>query len=105
MGVYHTPPLPKGTNAREGRSPVADCDTEEVLIGGLRDGQRKDYLWVVNRSFRQSRRIVLRLRGTVREAGEISPIDGLIQPAPYDAGSGRLQTTLLPGEGKLFVLV
>lgn len=105
MGVYHTPPLPKGTNALDGRSPVAECDTEEVLIGWLRDGQRKDYLWVVNRSFRQSRRIVLRLRGTVREAGEISPIDGLIQPASYDAGSGRLQTTLLPGEGKLFVLV
>lgn len=105
MGVYHTPPLPKGTNALDGRSPVAECDTEEVLIGWLRDGQRKDYLWVVNRSFRQSRRIVLRLRGAVREAGEISPIDGLIQPAPYDAGSGRLQTTLLPGEGKLFVLV
>ncbi|MGC8783360.1 MAG: hypothetical protein ACP5RN_03090 [Armatimonadota bacterium] len=105
MGVYHTPPLPKGVSALDGRSPVAECDTEEVLIGWLRDGQRRDHLWVVNRSFRQSGRIVLRLRSSVREAGEVNPIDGLIQPAAYDVGSGRLQTTLLPGEGKLFVLV
>lgn len=104
MGVYHTPPLPKGTVALDSRSPVAECDTEDILIGWLRDGQRKDYIWVVNRSFRQSRRAVLRLRAPVCEVGEINPIDGLVQPARYDASSHLLQTTLLPGEGKLFVL-
>ena len=105
MGVYHTPPLPKGTVALGNRQPVAECDTEDILIGWLRDGQRKDYLWVVNRSFRQSRRVTLRLRPSVREAGEVSGIDGLVHAAAYHASSRSLQTTLLPGEGKLFALV
>lgn len=104
MGVYHTPPLPRGTMPLDGRSPVADCDAEEVLIGWLRDGQRRDYLWVVNRSFRESRRVVLRLRDSVSEAGEVNQIDALVQPAPYDTTSRRLHTTLLPGEGRLFAL-
>jgi hypothetical protein len=104
MGVYHTPPLPKGTVALDSRSPIAECDTEEVLIGWLRDAQRRDYLWIVNRSFRQSRRVVLRLRGPVREVGVVDQIDGLTRSALYDTSSRSLQTVLLPGEGNLFAL-
>jgi hypothetical protein len=104
MGVYHTSPLPKGTVALDNRSPVVECDVEHVLLGWLRDGQRRDYLWVVNRSFQQSRRVLLRLRTSVSEVGEVNQMDGLVQPATYDVSSRRLQTALLPGEGKLFVL-
>jgi len=74
------------------------------LLGWLRDGQRRDYLWVVNRSLRQNRRATLRLRASVRELGEVNQGDGLVQPASYDASRRCLQITLLPGEGKLFVL-
>lgn len=104
MGVYHIPPLPKGTVALDSRSPVAECDAEDILIGWLRDGQSKDYLWVVNRSFRQSRRVTLRLRASVHEVGEVSQMDGLVQPVPYDASNRSLQIPLLPGEGRLFAL-
>ncbi|GIV20939.1 MAG: hypothetical protein KatS3mg023_2690 [Armatimonadota bacterium] len=103
-GVYHTPPLPKGTVALDSRSPITECDAEDTLLGWLRDGQRRDYLWVVNRSFRQSRRVLLRLRASVSEVGEVNQIDGLVQPVSYDASSRRLPIALLPGEGKLFVL-
>ena len=104
MGVYHTPPLPKGTVGLDSRSPVTECDTEDILLGWLRDGQRRDYLWVVNRSLRQNRRATLRLRASVRELGEVNQGDGLVQPASYDASRRCLQITLLPGEGRLFVL-
>lgn len=104
VGVYHTPPLPKGAVALDGKSPVAECNAEQTLVGWLRDGQRRDYLWVVNRSFRQSQRVVLRLRASVREVGEVNQLDGLVQSASYDTDSHRLQSTLLPGEGKLFAL-
>jgi hypothetical protein len=104
MGVYHTPPLPKGTVGLDSRSPVTECDTEDILLGWLRDGQRRDYLWVVNRSLRQNRRATLRLRASVCELGEVNQGDGLVQPASYDASRRCLQITLLPGEGRLFVL-
>ncbi|GIV16341.1 MAG: hypothetical protein KatS3mg022_1776 [Armatimonadota bacterium] len=47
---------------------------------------------------------MLRLRASVSEVGEVNQMDGLVQPATYDVSSRRLQTALLPGEGKLFVL-
>ena len=74
------------------------------MLGWLRDGRRRDYLWVVNRSLRQSRRTTLRLRASVREPGEVNQSDGLIQPVPYDASRRCLQISLLPREGRLFVL-
>lgn len=104
MGVYHTPPLPKGTVPLDNRSPVAECDAENILIGWLRDGQRKDYIWVVNRAFHQSQRVTLRLRASVHEVGEVNPVDGLVRHVPYDASNRSVQTTLLPGEGRLFAL-
>ncbi len=105
LGVYHTPPVPKGATALDSRSPVKQCDTEEVLIGWLRDAQRRDYLWVVNRSFRERRRVALRLRPGVREVGEVDQVDGLVRPVRYAASSHILHTTLSPGAGRLFLPV
>lgn len=104
MGVYHTPPIPKGASGLDHRSPVAECDAGSVLIGWLREGRHKHYLWVINRSFREDKRVVLRLRATVSEAGEVSQIDAQIRSAPYDASRRVLRTELQPGEGKLFAL-
>lgn len=104
VGVYHTPPLPTGTIGLDAKSPVSECDSPEVLIGWLRDARRKDYLWVVNRSFKESRPVAVRLRATVREVGEVSQYDGQIGPARYEEARRTLRTDLLPGEGRLFVL-
>ena len=104
MGVYHTPPVPKGASALDGKSPVSECLTEEILLGWLRDNQHGNYLWVVNRSFRQSRRAVLQLRMDVREVGEVSQADGLIRPTSFDAARRTLRAHVLPGEGRLFAL-
>lgn len=75
-----------------------------MLIGWLRDGRRRDYLWVVNRSFRESRQVAVRVRTTGREVGEVSQYDGQIRPARYEEARRILRMDLLPGEGRLFVL-
>lgn len=104
IGVYHTPPLPKGTVGLDDNAPVARCDKPDVLIGWLRDSRRTDYLWVVNRSFRESRAAVLRLRNAVREVGEVSQYDGQMRSAHYDSTHRLLRVHLLPGEGRLYSL-
>jgi len=104
VAVYHTPPIPRGASGLDDRSPVAECESPEVLLGWLRDGRHRHYLWLVNRSFRESRRAELRLRVVVGEVGEVSQFDGQTRPAPYDVLRRTLHTDLQPGEGKLFAL-
>lgn len=104
MGVYHTPPVPEGASGLDAKSPVAECDAESVLIGWLRDGRHRPHLWVVNRSFHESRRVAIRLRTDIREVGEVSQIDGQVRSTHCDTSHCLLRTHLLPGEGKLFAL-
>ncbi len=104
MGVYHTSPVPKGATGIDSRSPVKACDADNLLIGWLSDGQRRDYLWVVNRSFRERRIAVLKLGAGIREVGEVDQGNGLARLARYDTTRQSLQVDLSPGAGRLFVL-
>lgn len=104
LGVYHTPPMPKGTRGLDSKCIVAQCETTDLLIGWLRDGSYRHYLWVVNRSFKQKRRAAIRMREDFSEVGEVCQLTGRVVPASFDNTKRLLNANLQPGEGRLFVV-
>lgn len=56
--VAHTAPLPAGGSGFDDNFPAAGADGMPMTIGWLRDGDKRDYLWVVNRSFDYHRGLI-----------------------------------------------
>ena len=75
-----------------------------MVIGWLRDDKR-DYLFLVNRSLKKKSLPQITLPKPARAVEEI-PQDkpGKLKEVSFDAAKMLLQTSLEPGEGKLFVV-
>lgn len=64
----------------------------------------KEYMMVVNKSFKESGRFAFRIKNSIKEVMEISKSTGTPVPSSFDRNSHRLAETFLPGEGKLYIL-
>lgn len=64
----------------------------------------KEYMMVVNKSFKESGRFAFKIKKSIREIKEISKTTGTPVPTSFDRNSHHLTETFLPGEGKLYVL-
>ena len=104
VAAYHTDPVPPGAQPLDPKGPVARAAGGELLIGWLKDGA-KDYLFLVNRSLKKTSTAQLTLTGPARGVDEASQDrPGTLTTARFDPATGVLETSLEPGEGRLFVL-
>jgi len=104
VAVYHTEPLPLGTEGLDPTSPVRAATGGEMVIGWLRDPANRDYLFVVNRSCRENIQARLVLDGKVKGVWEVSQLSGRVRRLNRNSTDCLLETQLEAGEGKLFRL-
>ncbi len=64
----------------------------------------KEYIMVVNKSFKESGKFTFQIKNSVKKIEEISKSTGTSVPSSFDRKSHRLTATFLPGEGKLYAL-
>jgi hypothetical protein len=104
LGVAHTPPIPQGAAGLNDQFPVARAEGGPLVLGWLRDDRLRDYLFVVNRSFKQSETFSLLLRKKAGKVMEISQQTGQPIDAAFDVDAQRLTVPLQAGEGRLFCI-
>ena len=103
LRVAHTEPIPPEASGLDKHFPVAKAEGGPLALGWLHDGQRRDYLFVVNRSFTEpSEPFLVFLREKVRQVVEISQDSGLPIKADFDSATSLLTVPLQAGEGRLF---
>ncbi len=83
---------------------VADKKAETILSYLTDKTTGKQYLMVVNRSFKKSNLLTLQLNGSVKQLKEISKATGKPVKTPFDPEKHSLTETFLPGEGKLYAI-
>jgi hypothetical protein len=77
----------------------------EVILTHFKDQHSaKEYVMVVNKSFRESQTLTFRLKDPVRKMKEISNVSGKRVSSPFDPKKHRITQTFLPGEGKLYLV-
>ncbi|MBU4212897.1 MAG: hypothetical protein L6437_09785 [Kiritimatiellae bacterium] len=101
-GIYHTDPVPSGARPLEGQSPVKRIIGGQMAVGWLKDHHQLDYLFIVNRSFRETISADVEIRKGLKAVEEISQDHGCPVSAEYRRG--MLTCVLKAGEGKLFRL-
>lgn len=104
MAAYHTDPVPQGAEKLDPKGPVAKAAGGEWLIGWLKD-DKNDYLFLVNRSLKKKSTAQITLAKPAREVEEMSQAKaGETEKARFDSAKALLETSLEPGEGRLFVV-
>ena len=83
---------------------VSDKKAETILSRFTDQKSGKQYLMVVNRSFKRPASLVVQLDGSVKKVKEISNVTGKAVKAPFNSANQRITETFLPGEGKLYAL-
>ena len=102
-GVYCTTPLPPGAQKLRAEAPVTKAEGGPLAIGCFQDPAGKQYILVVNRSFKTAVNASLKLHSRVTSAAEISQETGkTLDPQPTQ--NAPLGIALEAGEGRLFVL-
>lgn len=105
--VYHTgDSLWLGT-ALPPASFIAQVENKkaEVILSRFTDkSSGKQYLMVVNRSFKKPAQLSLKLASSVKGLKEISKVNGKPVKTTFDKKNHLLVESFLPGEGKLFAI-
>lgn len=107
MEVYHTgDSLWLGTKLPPADfiAQVTDKKAEVILSRFVDKTSGKQYLMVVNRSFKKPAQLTIQLKDAVKKVSEISNVTGKPVKAPYDSKKGSITESFLPGEGKLYAL-
>ena len=102
IGVAHTPPIPQGAKGLGSNFPVVKIKGDALALGWFRDDKRRNYLFVVNRSFKEDKSFSVFLQGNVRKVVEISQEDGQPVEAEFVPDRQELTASLQAGEGRLF---
>jgi hypothetical protein len=107
MEVYHTgDSLWLGTKLPPADfiAQITDKKAEVILSRFVHKSSGKQYLMVVNRSFKKSAQLTIQLKAGVKKVMEISNVTGKPVKAPYDSKKRSLTESFMPGEGKLYSL-
>jgi hypothetical protein len=107
MEVYHTgDSLWLGTRLPPDHFIAKISDkTAETILSRFKDKKSgKQYVMVVNRSFKKSQPLDIKLDVSVRKVREISKITGKPVKTSYNPKEHTISGTFLPGEGKLYAL-
>lgn len=77
----------------------------DVIFSRLTDKSTgKEYLMIVNKSFKLAKTFTFQANGSVKKMKEISKVNGKPSRSDFDRKKRTITTSFLPGEGKLFAL-
>lgn len=82
----------------------ADPKSEVILTLFKDQHSSREYIMVVNKSFRESRTITFKAQDRVSGLQEISNTTGKPVKSPFDRKKHRITQAFLPGEGKLYLV-
>ncbi|MBE0536918.1 MAG: hypothetical protein IH624_14735 [Phycisphaerae bacterium] len=102
LGVYHTEPLPLGTEGVPADAPVQIVSEGEFVLGLFGRDERVSAFMVVNRSYSKTAEAVLKLKlgdGTLEELDRAS---GKWIKASAAGPDENVKVVLPPGDGRLF---
>ncbi|MFD0696607.1 discoidin domain-containing protein [Paenibacillus sp. GCM10027628] len=107
--VYHTgSSIPSGTTALPSTFFVKPADlTQPMIIGYFTDASGRSYVMLTNRDYNSSRTLDFNFSSkpsAITEISKTTGAEGALAQGTYNATTGVLSMTLLPGEGRLFAL-
>ncbi|MBP2110608.1 beta-galactosidase [Paenibacillus silagei] len=105
QAVYHTGSLPSGTSGvPSGFFWKPDDAAQPLIIGYFKNGSGREYVMVVNKDTVNA--VTARFSLSPKPAGvsEVSKSTGTETGTDYNAATGKLSSSLAPGEGRLYVL-
>ncbi|UKS27947.1 discoidin domain-containing protein [Paenibacillus sp. HWE-109] len=107
--VYHTgSSIPSGTTALPSTFFVKPSDlTQPMIIGHFTNPSGRSYIMLTNRDYNNSRSLDFNFSSKPSALSEISKTtgtEGSLVQGTYNATTGVLNMTLLPGEGRLIAL-
>ncbi len=102
MGVYHTAPLPYGTQPLPEESPVRIAGNGEFVLGLFGREPRATAFMIVNRNHKQPAEAALKVSWTDRTLEELDRKTGKWMTGPAIEPGGELKIGLAPGDGRLF---
>jgi hypothetical protein len=104
VAAYHTAAVPQGAEGLDPKGPISRAVGGELLLGWLKD-DKNDYLFLVNRSLKKKSGAQITLAKPAREVEELSQEKaGEVKKANFVSSRRLLDTSLEPGEGRLFVV-
>lgn len=105
-GVYHTSPLPYGTQAIPAKSPVQIVGDGEYVLGLFSRKGHFSAFMIVNRNYKKKAQAHLKLADGYDKLQEIDQKTGLWQAGPKaDPNNKTFAVDLGPGEGRLLRVI
>lgn len=102
VGVYHTTPLPYGTEAVPADSPVQILGKGEFVLGLFAVSGRTTGFMIVNRSYKEPAQAELRVKIPGRKLQELDRKMGKWTDSETLNADRQLRIKLSPGDGRLF---
>ncbi len=102
LGVYHSAPLPLGTEGVPAEGPVQIGGEGEFVLGLFGAGQRASAFMIVNRDYTRSAEAVVKLKVGDGRLEELDRVSGKWIKGPAADGNGGVKVWLSPGDGRLF---
>ena len=87
---YHIGRVPPGGRCLGGTAPLASATGDDLIVGWLKDGRRRDYLRLVNADPQAAATSRLALRGPVRGVYEVGGPDDPGRAVPLESGAPRM---------------
>lgn len=104
LAVYHSTPLPQGTNGLPGDFIVKSTTGLPLVIGYFKDSQNRIFLFLVNRDYNNRGDAGISVSNDIKGFEEISKKDGSPQSA-LTPGNNIITMQFEPGDGRLFRVV
>ncbi len=101
-GVYHTAPLPHGTNAVPATAPVQFAGPGEFVLGLFGSGGKTTAFMVVNRNYRKGARATLKVNLPGNRIEELDRRTGQWSDGEQLGADRTLKVELGPGDGRMF---
>ena len=101
-GVFHTAPLPYGTQALPADAPVQFRGQGEFVLGLFAKNGKTTAFMVVNRSYKQPAKAMLKVTLPGGGLQELDRTSGKWVDGPAMTADGLVEVSLAPGDGRLF---
>jgi hypothetical protein len=105
VGVYHTPPLPYGSQAVPAEAPVRPVGEGEFVLGLFGKAGKTTAFMVVNRSYRQEAEAAVKVALSGRGLEELDRRTGAWSKGPPLSADRIVRLRLAPGDGRLLRIV
>lgn len=103
--VYHTGQIPRFTTKLPEDFFMQPVDQDApLIIGYYHDDRKRKYIMIVNRDWRNSATVQMRMANRPAAIQEISKLTGEETATDYNPATGIFSAELAPGEGRLYVM-